>query len=126
MSINTSSKTQQIYIRGTEEKVGDLGTITIAYRANKDRTEIGVAFCTPRDQFCRKTGRELAQARLSAVGDANYTYELSVNASNYIEVVSSAVAHLILDVDTPQWARGVLNKLLRNSVRAHSVDKFAW
>lgn len=40
---------------------------TIAYRisANGKLAFVGIAYCSPQDQFCRRTGRELAISRLN-------------------------------------------------------------
>lgn len=40
------------------------GRATIALQANGSLIEVGVAFCSPRDQFCKRFGRAIAEGRM--------------------------------------------------------------
>lgn len=41
------------------------GRVTAAIRADDKEAEIGLAFCSPEDQFSRKRGRLIAEGRLN-------------------------------------------------------------
>ena len=55
------------------------GRVTMALEiqqdGDKEKVTVGVAFCSPKDQFCRKFGRLRASARLTRVGHV-FTFKL--------------------------------------------------
>lgn len=42
------------------------GGITVAYEVDDDTVEIATARCSDRDNYCRKTGRSIAEGRFRA------------------------------------------------------------
>jgi len=63
-----------IHIRECDEDGNILnnGGCTIAYSATKKEIFLNLALCHPRDQFCRKTGREVAAEKLHQEGPLDF------------------------------------------------------
>lgn len=53
--------------RIVHEKLLSGHTVTIIMEQQGDKTEVGVALCSPNDQFCRKTGRQIAYDNMGKV-----------------------------------------------------------
>jgi len=122
MSVTTY---QQIYVRGSKLNFGDMGGITISYRVNKlnkDLTDIGVAFSTPTDQFCKKLGRTLAQTRCK-FHEAMYHYTLPVRAHEYTHVKIAALSAILTDHARPQWARDLVSDQLSDALERDRLDR---
>lgn len=53
---------------------------TLAYKVepwnDRLKVEVGIAFCSPRDNFCRRIGRAVALGRMSHESDVNHKHTL--------------------------------------------------
>lgn len=58
--------TKYKHIRFSDYLIFTGGALTIAYNEGTNGIEYGVSYCSKKDQFCRKTGRELAESRLNS------------------------------------------------------------
>jgi len=69
---------------------------------------VAVAFCSPKDQFCRRTGRLIAAGRLKK---HKFFWELTVNpkypVKEQVELALDGAAGNKNDARFPSWARGV-------------------
>lgn len=66
--MTTTNKIQYKHIRPVDEmgRYKNRGGLTIAYRETGENTiEYRVAYCSKNDNFCRKTGRTIAERRLN-------------------------------------------------------------
>lgn len=63
---------------------------------------VGVAWCSPKDQFNRKKGRMIAEGRLQRGGNAYYEIPLSSEATRR-DIIEAVVATMTY-ADAPRWA----------------------
>ena len=91
------------------------GRVSIAIRYTPKRlkyqdAEMAVAFCAPTDQFCRKTGRNLATERLDIVTGPGARFVLPLKAHEHIkEVAARRLRGLLLKGFGPRWAHDKYN-----------------
>lgn len=100
----------------------ETGSFTIATRVsmyddNKVVVEYGVAFCSPKDFFVKKTGNKLATERLvksSETGVFDYTGIAVAHQAKHIDVVLAVLSGMVSMNIAPDWARPVvINELIR-------------
>jgi hypothetical protein len=84
------------------------GFVTVAIRAEKRwpsvrsrKCEIGLAFCSPRDQFSRKKGRLIAEGRLDKHG--GITIPLVEGERVKKQVRNYVIKQIVLGSWGPQW-----------------------
>lgn len=95
------------------------GAITIAYQqaVEKGRAiiKVAVSFCSVRDKFSRKIGRELAQTRLTEFGETEHDFVFSIHSkTNHNEVVTQTLSSLL---SFGKYPRG-----MENSIRLGLMD----
>lgn len=69
---------------------------------------VGVAWCSPKDQFNRKMGRRIAEGRLLRAG--NMYYELPYSGEPTRKQIVEQVVNTITFADAPQWALDALER----------------
>ena len=94
--------------------LGD-GRVTLAIREVEGEISVGIAWCSPKDQFSRAMGRETAlmpldHSEVTKKGFGfNFTSKLK-KGSSIIRIKDEAVAHFMLEahlgsITVPSWAR---------------------
>lgn len=87
------------------------GRITAAIDVDSTRknkiANIALAFCSPKDQFCRKTGRLISEGRLSK---GKYFYQISLDSTKGVkDTIRQAIYKDIKDgtlPGCPRWVTG--------------------
>jgi hypothetical protein len=89
------------------------GRITLAIKEDVEAQKVIVAaaFCSPKDQFCRRTGRELA---LAAMNSPKSSFRFPLNGPRPLrQIKDEAIAKALLKVSeptaefaVPRWAVG--------------------
>jgi hypothetical protein len=100
-----------------------MGRVTLALRhklcaAKGDEVEVGVAFCSPKDQFNKARGRNIARGRLEQAGNQTMAfqsngeeplkrqlYDIFFALMTQTPNKNQTVMH---SVDIPRWANGAI------------------
>jgi hypothetical protein len=101
-------------------KIKNAGRVTIAWTDNGfDKAEVGLAWCSPRDNFCRKKGRLIASGRLFKGANVatvvllatgtNKSGEPRVEARDVIKALDEL--HMQNRLSAPTWACRVHNHI---------------
>lgn len=96
-----------------EEAIRVEGGVTIAFIVGPESIKYAAAFCSPRDQYCRKVGRAIAQERLKNPAAERFVMEFPMSSA---DAPVRKIAHTIMQdfnkriaersvCGMPQWAR---------------------
>ena len=100
-----------IHLRSQES-----GNITISMQIERGDycsfIKYGVSYCSPKDQFCKRTGRDLADQRMGLVPIA------TVKKLTHFRIQAKVLASIFVDEDYPDWAESVLEFYLSESMIA--------
>ena len=101
------------------------GGYTLAYILEDGFIRYGTAFCSPRDQYCRRTGRELAEERLA-------TNPTSIPASVAVDQALKWIhANSISDAATERFKSSVTIQdvhisIIEYCIREHIIQTAKW
>ena len=105
---------RQVYLKSKARSsiVETVGAITLAMeRVGKNKTCVGVAFCSPTDQFVKSKGRELAHTRcLNTQSNLHFVVRGSIAKHN--DTVIKALSHIIANQLYPNWAKPLVEQEL--------------
>lgn len=102
------------------------GSFTIATKLHdNDNTtivEYGVAFCSPKDVFCKKVGNKMANDRLTKTDETgvfNYSGLAIAAQTTHVDVVFAVLSSIASMNIMPDWARPlVIDELVHFSILA--------
>lgn len=105
-------KTRFMHI-GNKGNAQHKGVVTLAYRSGEYRTEfiMGAAFCSPDDNFCKATARQIAEGRMNCQRTRMRCFvgeQRSVGEQIFEAFVRSAYRRHI--PHQPQWLRHLLHE----------------
>lgn len=81
----------------------NFGAVTLSYTKKKHgMVDVGVAFCSPKDQFCKGVGRDIAD-------QDSGTHELYCpDLHKYGQRDLMAVVRVLSSGNYPSWSKGIL------------------
>lgn len=99
------------HIRGRDSFGNEKGAITIASKLSNnefgipENLEFAVTFCSPKDQFDKKFGREISTIRLENK-DSEYYRKIDLRGNRklkHYEISDLMMAHVFSTMPLPRW-----------------------
>lgn len=101
----------------------DNGSFTVVSTVENNFVEYGVAFCSPKDTFCKKTGVKLATDRLVAMNDTGIFKQSGMAIAvdtTHVDVTFAILASIASSNIAPDWARPlVIDELIDYSFKSN-------
>lgn len=83
---------------GKDRSVNE-GVVTVAYDDKRNFVHCGIAWCSPKDNFCKKKGRDKAIGRLRS---QKHCYSVSTHGQDAESAIVMAIN--TQEIERPQWA----------------------
>lgn len=87
------------------------GAVTIAVTHEDDLVNYGVSYCSPKDSFCKNTGRAAAEERMVCLdsGDRSaYSGDFMLSSGTHKELVYQCLLDTLGLEEYPSFARKIL------------------
>ena len=96
------------------------GKATLAIRVKGEQVEVGVSFCSPKDQFSKSRGRLLAEGRLNS--KRGFYYQFKRNEEHLKEQAQNTLIHMSKDPYPYNWSA---ERFLISHNTSHSIPRWA-